>query len=190
MDEVTKVMDAIAILQDSVLANIGDTEAMTRLEAREELPESMRSWIEMKKAEGDEPTPDPVDEPEPEPEPVSVEKGKPIATDYDDELEFARALIHWDTAKKVKADPATPYKKPVRESFASEADFTKANDAYNSFISEIKRDLTEEIGDAVKKSLAGAPAEPVEPADIKSFAKAADEARNFEDYLYRVGVES
>ena len=168
-DDIQKILDSISLVQDVTLASIGDKDAIARLKGKTDLPDSVKKLLEP---------------------PKPVEKGKPLPENFTDEIEYAKALLAWDSAMKAKADPATPYKKPVRENFLVEDDFKKAEAAYNAFITQLRAEIEPAVGEAVKKSLApAAPAALIDKpiADIKKLYAGAD-AVDIKEFLYKEGV--
>jgi hypothetical protein len=169
-DDIQKILDSISLVQDVALAGIGDKASIERLSKRADLPDSVKKYVA---GFG---------------KPVE-ESGKPKPEDFKSDIEFAKALIAWDAEKTAKASPSFSYKKPVRADFVKEDDFKTAEAAYAEFISNIKKELTPEIGDAVKKSFMPQPRfDPNEKADLAKLFKDAGEADRMDDFLYKEGV--
>jgi len=190
MDDIQKVLDAVSILQDSILATMDDKEAMVRLKAREDLPESMVKWI------ADKETPPAIVPPVIPGVPAIVapiantDSSKPKVEDFENEVDYAKALVRWDVATKAKDDPAAAYRKPIRENYLTDEEFNKAFASYTSFVKGIRDELEPALGEAIKKTLVPAPPAPIDQDfDIDELWESAGDTDSLSQFLYKEGIK-
>jgi hypothetical protein len=210
--DVDKILDALDMLQTVQLAQMGDEPSFVKLDAMDKgkIPEGLKRWMEehkKKKAK----TPEEIAAEEEAkkreeeakkakktPEELAAEEeakkkakekpkeeeypGKPKKEDFTDDVEYAKALIRWDTAVKAKKDPVYYYKKPKKEDFVTDIEFDKAKSAYEEFVKALKEDLEPTLGASIKKSLAPIDAGTPAKKTFKQVFDATAEARTFDEY--------
>jgi len=165
MDDIAKVMDAISVLQDMLLAaTVKDEASILKLKGREGVPEAFMSYLVKE------------DEPEAEIEeeaPIAV-SGAPAREAFESDLEFAKAVMVYHDAQEAKKGITTS---DLATGFAA-------------FEKKLREEVFPEMGEALKKSLV--PEQHTaekETANLNALWSGAGKAQNLSDFLYKEGIE-
>ena len=199
--DLQKVLDAIKLSTDYTSAVSGNKDALERLKAIEELPEDIKKWVDAQPAEGatgggggggggnggagggGE-----VDK--------TVKPKREAFPEGDEgDVEFAKALVRWDTASKAIKSTDRLFKKPVREDYFTDEEFNKANTAYSGLVEEISKSVLErtiegtevKVGEAIKKSMA-IPAGGADKFTFKGIFDDSADTRSARELLRKEGL--
>lgn len=209
-EELTKILDAIAVGTDLSLATTGDMEAFDRLEKKlEELPEAIKTWVSAKRVaidkaaggdgdgdgDGGDGDGDGDGAGDGNVEKTNDPRERPKAEDFEDELEFAKALVAWDRVLAAEKSPDRYFKAPVREDFFTDDEFNKAKTAYDTLVGAIAKSVFEmkpegvelTVGEAIKKSLAVRPVTEPEGVDFEKLNKLGE--GNMKEYFKIMGLD-
>ena len=127
-------------------------------------------------------------------------EARPVRESFDEglpgEIEFAKALVNWDTATKAKEAPDRSFKVPVREDFFTDEEFNKAKEAYDGLVGAITKAVLGtklegvdiEIGEVIKKSFAAPGKSTTTPRPFSDIMKDASKARSIDELLRMEGI--
>tara|TARA_Y100000310_G_scaffold296427_1_gene328678 strand:+ start:1709 stop:2326 length:618 start_codon:yes stop_codon:yes gene_type:complete len=194
--ELQKVLDAINLVTLGLYASQGDEASIAKLKEMEDLPEPMQKLIAEPEPPVDTPPVEaPVDTPPVETPPAvppahaAYGVPKPVAGDFESEVDYAKALIRWDSATKAAARPTYSFKVPEKNDFFSDEEFKTAKAHYDTFVKALQEDLSPVLGAAIKKSFVP-DMQPIEQEsiDFAALYAAAEGADTFDAYASKVKI--